>query len=66
MKKILLLSTGGTIACSQGDNGLAPSLTPESLLNYAKEIQDICHIDTMQILNIDSTNMHPEYWIHIT
>ena len=31
-----------------------------------EEIQDICHIDAMQILNIDSTNMHPEYWIHIT
>lgn len=66
MKKILLLSTGGTIACSKGNEGLAPSLTAESLLTYTKEIQDICYIDTMQILNIDSTNMHPEYWVHIT
>lgn len=66
MKKILLLSTGGTIACSKGENGLAPSLNAEGLLNYAKEVQDTCHIDSIQILNIDSTNMHPEYWVHIT
>ncbi|WP_097027960.1 asparaginase [Clostridium peptidivorans] len=65
MKKILLLSTGGTIACAEGSDGLTPALTGESLLSYTKEVQDICQIDAVQILNIDSTNMHPEYWINI-
>lgn len=65
MKKILLLSTGGTIACAEGNDGLTPALTGESLLSYTKEVQDLCQIDTVQILNIDSTNMHPEYWINI-
>lgn len=65
MKKILLLSTGGTIACTEGSDGLTPALTGESLLSYTKEVQHMCKIDAIQIFNIDSTNMQPEYWISI-
>lgn len=65
MKRILLIGTGGTIACEKGNHGLAPSLTAKGLLSYAGEIGDICRIDTEQILNIDSTNMQPEYWVRI-
>lgn len=34
MKKILLLATGGTIASVEGNEGLAPGLSAEELLNY--------------------------------
>ena len=33
MKKILLITTGGTIACIKTSNGLIPHATPEELLN---------------------------------
>ena len=34
MKRILFLSTGGTIACKESDEGLIPVLTGEELLPY--------------------------------
>lgn len=34
MKHILLLGTGGTIACKHGDSGLTPLLTGDELLSY--------------------------------
>ena len=62
MKKILMLGTGGTIASKQMGNGLAPAITPEELLSYIPEVKNFCEVDTLQVCNIDSTNMNPEHW----
>ena len=37
MKKILFLTTGGTIASSSSEEGLVPSLTSEEILHYLGE-----------------------------
>lgn len=63
MKKILLITTGGTIASKSSPEGLAPAMTSEELLSYVPEIKELCDVDTIQILNIDSTNIQPEYWL---
>ncbi len=65
MKKILLIATGGTIACSKSGSGLTPTLTASSFINYVPQINEICDLQIAQLLNIDSTNMQPEYWINI-
>ena len=65
MKKILLLSTGGTIASRKTEQGLAPKLTPEELLAFLPQPGSFCQIDTMQLLNLDSTNICPEHSIYI-
>lgn len=57
MKKILLIGTGGTIASDVTDSGLAPELTTEQLLSHIPGISDICGVDCLQLLNLDSTNM---------
>ena len=62
MKKILLIGTGGTIASEMGDNGLRPELTSEQLLRY---LPDICQLEGMQLLDLDSTNMTPAHWLAI-
>ncbi len=62
-KKILLIATGGTIASRQTQEGLAPALTPEELLDAVPEVNDFCQAESMQILNIDSTNLQPEDWV---
>lgn len=62
-KNILLIATGGTIASKKTDIGLSPAITSEELLEFVPEINDFCNVKTMQILNIDSTNIHPEYWV---
>ncbi|MGL6220041.1 MAG: asparaginase domain-containing protein, partial [Lacrimispora sphenoides] len=53
MKKILMLGTGGTIACKRSDNGLKPLLTTDEILSYVPEASEFCQADSLQILNID-------------
>ena len=65
MKKILMIGTGGTIASEATGEGLAPELTTEQLLAYVPAISDICDVNCLQLLNLDSTNMRPEYWLEV-
>lgn len=62
MKKILFIATGGTIASKTSDSGLKPQITPEELLSYIPSIKNVCEVDTLQILSLDSTNMEPKHW----
>lgn len=66
MKHILLLGTGGTIACKHGDSGLTPLLTGDELLSYVPDAKSFCHVDTIQVINIDSTNMQPKHWLMLS
>ncbi len=65
MKKIMMLGTGGTIACKRGDIwSKAPSdFRRTSLL--CSDAADFCQVDSLQIFNIDSTNMQPKHWLVI-
>ena len=65
MKHLLLLGTGGTIACKRGENGLTPLLTGDELLSYVPDAKKFCEVETIQVLNIDSTNMHPKHWLRL-
>lgn len=65
MKRILLLGTGGTIACKRTENGLKPVITSEEILSYVPDSKSYCQIDSLQLLNIDSTNIEPKHWISI-
>ncbi len=65
-KKILLIGTGGTIACKQTEEGLAPSFTSEELLSYIPEAEEFCNVDAIQVCNLDSTNIRPEHWSKIS
>lgn len=62
MKKILLLTTGGTIACVKTDNGLAPGLDGARLVEMIPEIKSLCDVSVKSILNIDSSNMSVRDW----
>ena len=65
MKKILLLATGGTIACKSTENGLSPLMSSEELVSFVPKSKEFCTVDTIQLMNIDSTNMHPDCWLQI-
>ncbi len=65
MKHILLITTGGTIASAECGSGLTPALASEELLSHVPEIREICRVSTVQLYNLDSTNMKPEYWLNI-
>ena len=55
MKKVLMITTGGTIACRQTNQGLRPILTGEDLLTPT--IANICQVDLCNLMQIDSTDM---------
>ena len=66
MKHILLITTGGTIASADSENGLTPALTSEELISHVPEIEKICRVSAVQLYSLDSTNMRPEYWLEIS
>lgn len=47
MKKILIITTGGTIASEETPHGLIPSLTSAQLISFIPEIGSSIHLDTM-------------------
>ena len=57
MKHILLIATGGTIACRESGRGLAPSLTGEELLEFLPEIRKICRVFVDNPFSVDSTDI---------
>ena len=65
MKRLLLLTTGGTIASVKTENGLAPGTSGDEILSYIPDAGKICRIDVVQIFNLDSTNLQPEHWLEI-
>lgn len=64
-KRILMIATGGTIASKRSDSGLKPLITSDELLGYVPDVTQFCHVDTIQVLNLDSTNMQPQHWLLI-
>lgn len=62
MKKILFIATGGTIASKKSESGLKPQISPEELLSFIPALSDICQVDTVQLLSLDSSNMEPKHW----
>ncbi|WP_134704343.1 asparaginase [Ammoniphilus sp. YIM 78166] len=65
MKKILLLATGGTIASIQGEQGLTPGMSAEEIAKYLPEQNQTYKVESRILMNIDSTNMQPEFWVQI-
>lgn len=65
MKKILLISTGGTIASIPSENGLVPLFSSKQLLEYLKFTNLDFEIETLNLFNVDSTDMQPIHWLQI-
>ena len=61
-RKILLLTTGGTIASAATEEGLAPNITGEGLKQFVGGMLDAFDVTVRDILHLDSSNMQPEEW----
>ncbi|MBR2990977.1 MAG: asparaginase [Solobacterium sp.] len=62
MKKILMLSTGGTIASTDSGHGLTPTESGAAMAAMIPELQGLCEISCYEVMSIDSSNMQPEGW----
>jgi L-asparaginase len=66
VKHILLIATGGTIACKDEGEGLTPQLTSADLMALVPELHSICTADAIQLMNLDSTNISSSHWLEMT
>ncbi len=65
MKKILLITTGGTIASIATERGLSPSLDGNNLMDFLPDIKSECLVDVVSPFNLDSTNVYCKHWLEL-
>lgn len=63
MKKILVIGTGGTIASKPTENGLAPAMSADALLEAVPYATSFCEMECVQAFSLDSTNIRPGHWL---
>lgn len=62
MIRVLLLSTGGTIASRLGEKGLQPGMTGSELIESLGDLRGRFQITVKQIMHLDSSNIQAEEW----
>ena len=62
MKKLLLLTTGGTIASRPTAEGLAPDMDGNALAGHLAGFASNYDLTVRDILHLDSSNIQPEEW----
>jgi len=62
MKKVLFLTTGGTLSCEASEDGLIPKLQGAEILAQVPELNTLAKISVQDLCLIDSSNLEPEYW----
>lgn len=58
-----MITTGGTIACMPSENGLVPGISGNDIISLVPELKNICTIDTLELLNIDSSNISKKHYV---
>ena len=59
-KRLLIITTGGTLASSKGEEGLAPELNSTEIFSSMEGIMNYYDVEFMDLMAIDSSNMQPE------
>lgn len=62
MKNILIISTGGTLASVESENGLTPGLHSDRILEELKPVSRNSHLTIEEFSALDSANIFPEDW----
>ncbi len=64
---VALIGTGGTVASrlDYRTGAVIPAFTPQELFSAVPELEDICNLKTLSLLEIFSEDMQPEYWVKI-
>lgn len=65
MKKILLITTGGTIACADTNEARAPENGAKRLLEKLSALPENAEITSVSPFCLDSTDMSPKEWTQL-
>ena len=60
-----MLATGGTIASMESGQGLTPAITSEEILSHVPAVGELCRVEAVQLMNLDSTNVGPAHWLEM-
>lgn len=63
MKKILLLTTGGTIASQPSEEGLVPAMDGDRFAEYLNSLAVNYRVTIEPLYQLDSSNIQPEEWL---
>lgn len=63
MRKLLLITTGGTIACNDTSHGRTPVNSAQTLISGLDRVPSCCEISAVSPFSLDSTDMTPKNWI---
>ncbi|TDX51689.1 asparaginase [Orenia marismortui] len=68
MKKIKVITTGGTIAMGEDQNThqIVPKLSGKDLLNSVPELNNIAELDLIQYSNLDSSQLTPKMILELS
>lgn len=61
-KRILFITTGGTLASESSDEGLRPGLLGADILKIVNTIAERYDVVTHDLFQLDSSNVQPEEW----
>lgn len=61
-KKILIITTGGTLASTAGKEGLEPQLNSKDILSRIDGITAHFEVQFLELFSMDSSNIQPEEW----
>lgn len=61
-KKILIITTGGTLASAKSKEGLVPELNSTEIFSGMEGIMNHFEVDFLELFSLDSSNMQPEEW----
>lgn len=64
-KKILIITTGGTLASAKGKDGLVPELNSNDIFSNMEGVMSYYDVSFLELMSIDSSNMQPEEWQRI-
>ena len=60
-----MLATGGTIASKESGEGLSPAITSAEILSPVPAVGELCQVEAVQLMNLDSTNVGPAHWLEM-
>ncbi|MEG1992666.1 MAG: asparaginase [Acetivibrio sp.] len=61
-KKILIITTGGTLASAKGKEGLVPELDSNAIFLNIEGITTYYDVEFLDLFALDSSNIQPEEW----
>ncbi len=68
LPKVVVLSTGGTIASvyDAAAGGFAPALSGEQLVSAVPGLDTLARVEVIQVANVPSTDMTPALWMEVS